>query len=249
MSTKAQQDFQFSLSETLNGFIELIITSRLRWLFKCHPQAKAYKSTPNVSEQEELNLHQSGLPFRQISALLLLHPHIFILLLSVLLLCWEISPFSWLIHRWGLPQSAWAAQLIELSCTEHTLSLSTHASAVCTCTLCAWYLTIHAHTSVDRRWKARIFLLALFNPTSYLCQWKTPHQWFPPSSSSSVPSPCRNNSTYSIFTLLCGFHDNSGREHQPMAVAVVWVVVLLGSVELAASVCMLWVYACMWGEL
>lgn len=34
---------------------------------------------------------------------------------------------------------------------------------------------------------------------------------------------------------------------QPMAVAVVWVVVLLGSVELAASVCMLWVYACMWG--
>lgn len=169
MSTKAQQDFQFSLSETLNGFIELIITSRLRWLFKCHPQAKAYKSTPNVSEQEELNLHQSGLPFRQISALLLLRPHIFILLLSVLLLCWEISPFSWLIHRWGLPQSAWAAQLIELSCTKHTLSLSTHASAVCTCTPCAWYLTIHAHTSVDRCWKARIFLLALFNPTSYLC--------------------------------------------------------------------------------
>lgn len=34
---------------------------------------------------------------------------------------------------------------------------------------------------------------------------------------------------------------------QPMAVAVVWVVVLLGSVELAASVCMLWVYTCMWG--
>lgn len=35
---------------------------------------------------------------------------------------------------------------------------------------------------------------------------------------------------------------------QPMAVAVVWVVVLLGSVELAASACILWVYACMWGD-
>lgn len=245
MSTKAQQDFQFSLSDTLNGFIELIITSRLRWLIKCYPQAKAYKSTPNVSEQEELNLHQSGLPFRQISTLLLLHPHIFILLLSVLLLCWEISPFSWVIHRWGLPQSAWAAQLIELSCTEHTLSLSTHASAVCTCTLCAWYMRTHQSTVAEKPG----FSSSPYLIRHHICRWKTPRQWFPSSSSSSVPSPCCNNSTYSIFTLLCGFHDNSGREHQPMAVAVVWVVVLLGSVELAASVCMLWVYACMWGEL
>lgn len=57
-------------------------------------------------KQEEHNLHQSGLLFRQIPALRLLHPLIFMLfLLSVLSLCWEFSPFSWVIHRHGgLPQ-------------------------------------------------------------------------------------------------------------------------------------------------
>lgn len=66
--------------------------------------------------------------------------------------------------------------------------------------------------------KARIFLLALFNPTSYPCQWKTWRQRFPPSSSSSgssQPSRYRNNCTSSIFMLLCCFHDNKGREHYP----------------------------------
>lgn len=209
-------------------------------------------------EQEEHNLHQSGLPFRQISTLLLLHPHIFILFLSFLLLCWEISPFSWVTHRWGLPQGTQAAQLIELSCTKHTLSLSTHASAVCTCTLRAWYLTIHSHTSVDchylggmRGGKSWLFLLALFNPTSYPCQWKTPPHPLHQASRgllviaiiAPIPSLCC--SAVSTTTMAENIAQNDSANGGGCCLGFI----LLGSVELAVSVCMLWVYACMWEEL
>lgn len=141
-------------------------------------------------KKEEPNLHQSGLPFRQISALLLLRPLIFILcLVSVLSLCWGISPFSWVIQRHrGLPQRTPTAQLIVLSCTAHMPRQSTHTSAVSTCTLHGWYLVKHPHTSVTCHWKARIFLPSLFDPTSYPSPRKTARQRFPPSSSFSSAS-------------------------------------------------------------
>ena len=111
----------------------------------------------------------------------------------------------------------------------------------------------YTHTHVSH-WKARIFLLALFNLTSYPCQLKDSLSEIPPFILFiRLLSSFSWSHLFHLYTALLfprqPWQRTLHRMIQPMAVAVVWVVVLLGSVELAASVCMLWVYACTWGEL
>lgn len=107
-------------------------------------------------------------------------------------------------------------------------------------------------TSVDCHRKAVIFLLRLHIPLCERLLVSEPPPPPPPPSSSSAFSLSQSHLFQLYAALLFPRQQRqrtSPRRIQPMAAAVVWVVVLLGSVELAASVCMLWVYAHMWVEL
>lgn len=125
-----------------------------------------------------------------------------------------------LITCWG-----WAHRIYWM-CTHNHVQHHTH-----------WYT--HTHT------KGRIFLLSFFDQTSYPFLMKDSLSAIPSSSSFSVSlahSRSQNHtSLMSVRTFLLfprqQWQRILHRRTQPMALAVVWVVVLLGSVELAACVC------------
>lgn len=186
-----------------------------------------------------------GMLFRQISALVSLHPHILILLLlSVLSLRWEISAFSWVIHRClGLPQSAEAPQLVTVTEMHWAHAEAEHiAYTVCTHTI--MFNITHTHIG----WlslKSQDFPPQLFWSDIIPLLMKDSLSAIPSSSSLSVSlahtRSLNHTSSISVRTFLLfprqQWQRILPRRTQPMMLAVVLVVVLLGSVELAACVC------------
>lgn len=193
--------------------------------------------------------------FGQISAPLWLYPHILILLLLVLCLCWKITAFSWVIHiSRVLPLSTQAQQLDTVTAIHwaHTESEHTHIHCMHTHSM---FTVSHTHTLGDCLWKARTFPPQLFWSDIIPILMKNLSA-IPLSSclSASLAHFHSRNHTYSF--CICTFllfprqqwQRILHRRTQPMALAVVWVVGILGSVELAACVCACFgfMYVCGW---
>lgn len=183
-----------------------------------------------------------GMLVGQISAL---HPPTsripILLLLSVLPLCWKISAFSWVIHRCpGLPRSTQALQLVTVT-EMHWAHVDTEHIA---CTHTAMFSISHTHQNTPGDCLRKPGFSSSNDINIIPPVMKDSLSAIP--SSSSVFSlaqshPLNHTSPISVRTFLLfprqQWKKILPRRTQPMALAVVWVLVLSGSVELAACVC------------
>lgn len=178
----------------------------------------------------------------QISALHLPASHIAILLLlSVLPLCWEISAFSWVIHRCpGLPQSTQALQLVTVTEMRWARVDTKHMA----CTHTAVFSISHTRRNTPGNCLRNPGFSSSDDIDIIPPVMKGSLSAIPSSSSvfSLAPSrPLNHTSPISVRTFLLfprqQWKKILPRRTQPMALAVVWVLVLSGSVELAACVC------------